>query len=83
MVGLHWLFRSTVRSVFSFIGYTTQEVPIAKQKVLNIRLAQSIESLAEVMVIGYGTQKKAEITSSVVRSRKRPNQVPQRIYAAC
>ncbi len=63
--------------VFSFIGYATQEVPVAEQKVINIRLAQSIESLAEVMVIGYGTQKKAEITSSVVKiTEKDFNKVP-------
>lgn len=51
--------------LFSFIGYTSQEVPIAGQKVLNIRLIQSLEALDEVVVVGYGTQKKVSLTGAV------------------
>src|SRR4051812_30331638 len=42
--------------VFSFIGYTSQEVSVNNQSVINISLAPDILSLAEVVVTGYGTQ---------------------------
>jgi TonB-dependent starch-binding outer membrane protein SusC len=51
--------------VFSFIGYVTQEVPLAGQTVLNIVLANEVSELSEVVVIGYGTAKKATLTGSI------------------
>lgn len=51
--------------VFSFIGFTSQEVVVGNQSVINIELAEDIRSLQEAVVIGYGTQDKKEITSSV------------------
>jgi len=51
--------------VFSFIGMTTQEVPVGAQSMLNVSLASDTEALEEFVVIGYGSQKKREITSSV------------------
>ena len=51
--------------IFSFIGYTPQEMAIGSGNVVNVQLAQSIESLDEVMVIGYGTVKKDDATGSV------------------
>ena len=50
--------------VFSSIGYTTQEVAIAGD-VVNLQLAESSEKLTDVVVVGYGTQKKKEITSAI------------------
>ena len=50
---------------FSFIGYNTQEITYAGQLILNINLAPSLESLDEVVVIGYGTVKKKDLTGSV------------------
>lgn len=51
--------------VFSFIGYTTQEVSVNNQSVLNVVLVESKESLEEIVVIGYGTQKKVDITGAI------------------
>ena len=51
--------------VFSFIGYETQEITVAGQSVINIKMAESIEALEEVVVIGYGTAKRADLTGSV------------------
>jgi len=51
--------------VFSFIGFQTREVEIGNQTQFTIALEESIESLQEAVVIGYGTQDKKEITSSV------------------
>ena len=50
--------------VISYIGYSTQEVEIGNQNNLTISLLQDI--LDEVVVTGYGTQKKEEITSAIV-----------------
>ncbi|WP_461134055.1 SusC/RagA family TonB-linked outer membrane protein [Spirosoma lituiforme] len=52
--------------VFSYIGYTTQEVPIAGKSTINLTLATDTKSLNEVVVVGYGTQRKETITGSVV-----------------
>lgn len=49
----------------SYIGYTTQEIPVAGKTELKITLKEDSEQLEEVVVVGYGTQKKGEITSSV------------------
>jgi len=50
---------------FSFIGYTPQEVVVGTEDVLSVQLAQSIEALGEVVVIGYGQVKKEDATGSV------------------
>jgi TonB-linked SusC/RagA family outer membrane protein len=51
--------------VFSFIGYTTQEVAVNGQTVVNVQMAQDALTLTEVVVVGYGTQKKSDLTGSV------------------
>ncbi len=51
--------------VFSFIGYFPQEVVITNQRVLNISLQQEATNLDEVIVIGYGTQKKSDRTGAI------------------
>ncbi|MDO4179993.1 MAG: TonB-dependent receptor [Bacteroidales bacterium] len=51
--------------VVSYIGYKTQEVVINGQRSLNITLKEDTEVLDEVVVVGYGTQKKATLTGSV------------------
>ena len=51
--------------VFSFVGFSAQEVTIGNQSVFNIQLSEDIRSLQEAVVIGYGTQDKKEITSAV------------------
>ncbi|MBL0743113.1 TonB-dependent receptor [Chryseolinea sp. Jin1] len=49
----------------SFIGYTTQEVTVGNQTTLNVTLATDVETLSEVVVVGYGTQRKIETTGSI------------------
>lgn len=51
---------------FSFIGYKTQAVAVDNQKTLNIVLAEDVAQLDEVVVIGYGSIKKNDMTGSVV-----------------
>ena len=51
--------------IFSFIGYISQEVPINKRTSINVSLNPDILGLEEVVVIGYGTQKKSDLTGAV------------------
>ncbi len=51
--------------VFSFIGYTPQEVPVNSQSTINVTLVPDIQQLTEVVVVGYGTQEKRDVTSSI------------------
>ena len=51
--------------VFSYTGYETQEVNVDGQSEINLQMAPSSTALDEVVVIGYGTQKKANLTGAV------------------
>ena len=51
--------------VFTYIGYSTFEMPVAGRSVLDVVLQSSTELLDEVVVIGYGTQSKSHLTGSV------------------
>ena len=51
--------------VFSFIGMTTQEVPIEGRSSIDITMEETMEALEEVIVVGYGTQKRMNLTGSV------------------
>ena len=57
---------STATLVISSIGYTTTEVEVKGQSTHNISLASNAANLNEVVVIGYGTQRKADVTGSTV-----------------
>lgn len=50
---------------FSFIGYQIQEIAINDKSVINVTLAQSTEQISDVVVIGYGTVRKSDLTGSV------------------
>uniref|UniRef100_UPI004048CAF3 SusC/RagA family TonB-linked outer membrane protein n=1 Tax=Mariniflexile sp. TaxID=1979402 RepID=UPI004048CAF3 len=52
--------------VISYIGYTTQEVSLAGKSNITVVLKPDLEALEEVVVIGYGTAKKSDLTGSVV-----------------
>lgn len=52
--------------VFSFVGYKTQEVTVGSQSSINVSFEPDVTALSEVVVVGYGSQDKKEITSSVV-----------------
>jgi TonB family protein len=45
---------------FSFIGYVSQEVPVANQKDINVKLGLDVSQLSEIVVVGYGSQKNTD-----------------------
>ena len=51
--------------VFSFVGYNTQEVAINNRETVDVKLVESQRSLSEVVVVGYGTSKRVDLTGSV------------------
>ncbi len=51
--------------VFTFIGYVSQEIPVSGKSVIDIALVSEVTSLEEVVVVGYGTQKKVNLTGAV------------------
>lgn len=51
--------------VFSSIGYITKEVPVNGQSTIDVALSEDVEQLQEVVVVGYGTKVKRDITGSV------------------
>lgn len=56
---------ATSTLVFSFVGYTTEEVIVGSQTKININLQPDNNALNEVVVVGYGTQKKKDLTGSI------------------
>jgi TonB-linked SusC/RagA family outer membrane protein len=50
---------------FSYIGYLTKKVPVSGKTVIDVQLSTNIKKIDEMVYIGYGTQKMADITSSV------------------
>lgn len=62
---------------FSFIGFTTQEATVGASGIVNIKLAPDTKSLSEVVVVGYGTTKRKDLTGSVASvSAAQIEQVP-------
>ncbi|WP_224998649.1 TonB-dependent receptor [Cesiribacter sp. SM1] len=51
--------------VYSFVGYVSKEVMVGSQQTINVQLQPDLEQLDEVVVVGYGTQKRSDITGSV------------------
>ena len=51
--------------VFSFIGYKTQKIAINGQTRIDVQMAEDSEMLSEVVVVGYGVQRKSDLTGSV------------------
>src|SRR5690554_2802191 len=51
--------------VFSSIGFVSQEVEVNGRSIINITLEEDVQSLQEVVVVGYGEQKKENLTGSV------------------
>ncbi len=51
--------------VISFIGYTSQEIVVGNQTTINVSLVPDITQLGEVVVVGYGTQKRGSVTGAV------------------
>ena len=51
--------------MISYIGYLSQEIPVGNQSAINVTLKEDTQTLDEVVVVGYGTQQKKDITGSV------------------
>ena len=51
--------------VFSYVGFATQEIAIGGRTSINVSLAEDASQLSEVVVVGYGTQRKADLTGAV------------------
>ena len=51
--------------VFSSVGYTSEEVAIGDQTIINLEMAPDIQSLSEIVVIGYGTTRRKDLTGAV------------------
>lgn len=51
--------------VFTYVGYVTQEIPVSGQETINVVLTPSSQQLDQVVVVGYGTQRKIDVTGAV------------------
>ncbi|MBZ4033724.1 TonB-dependent receptor [Flavobacterium sp. 17A] len=51
--------------VFSYVGFQTKEVPFTGNQKLNVSLAEEVSSLNEVVVVGYGSQKRSDVTGAI------------------
>jgi TonB-linked SusC/RagA family outer membrane protein len=54
-----------VTLVFSFIGYTSQEIALGGRSRVDVSMVEDVVSLGEVVVVGYGSQKKTDLTGAV------------------
>ena len=51
--------------VVSYIGYLSQEIPVGDQSAINVTLKEDTQALDEVVVVGYGTMRKSDVTGSI------------------
>ena len=51
--------------VISYIGYLSQEIPVGNQSAINVTLKEDTQTLDEVVVVGYGTMRKSDVTGSI------------------
>jgi TonB-dependent starch-binding outer membrane protein SusC len=51
--------------VFSYVGFLTEKIPVGSKLVIDIKLVPDVTNLEEVVVIGYGTQKKSDLSGAV------------------
>lgn len=61
--------------VFTFVGFSPQEIPVSNRTTINVRMTEVNSKLNEIVVIGYGTTTRANITTSVAKVD--PQKVPQ------
>ena len=53
--------------IFSFIGYSTQEITVGNQSIIDVSMEEDIAELEEIVVVGYGTQLKKEVTGAITK----------------
>ncbi len=59
--------------VFSFIGYETQEISVGNKTVINVTMKDDTQLLDEVVVVGYGSARKGDVTGALTSLRPDPN----------
>lgn len=66
---------------FSYIGYLTQEIPIRNESSISIKLIEDTQKLEEVVVIGYGTAKRRDLTGAIasIKAAKMETEAPRDI----
>ena len=66
---------------FSYIGYVIQDVAISNQKIVNVKLKEDSQNLDEVVVIGYGTAKKRDLTGAIsnIKTEKLEVEAPRSV----
>ncbi len=57
--------------IFTYIGFKTQEITILNQTNLDVILSEANEELSEVVVVGYGTQKKSRVTTAIASIKEK------------
>lgn len=55
--------------VFSFVGMSTQEIPVSGMSVINVKMLETTVDIEDVVVIGYGTQKKESVVGSITTAK--------------
>jgi len=56
--------------VISYVGYLTQEVSVAGRSIIDVRMQADAQQLQEIIVVGYGTQEKKDVTGAIATLRK-------------
>jgi len=57
---------SDAKLIFNFIGFNTQTIEVNNQNTINVVMADDVQSLDEVVIVGYGQMKRSDVTGSVV-----------------
>lgn len=72
---------SNATLVFSYIGYLSQKIDVSGKQVVNLTMQENTENLEEVVVIGYGTAKKKDLTGAIssVRAEKMEMESPRSV----
>ena len=55
--------------IFSFMGYATQEIEVGDRRLIDLTLVEEVKEIEEVVVVGYGTQKKVTMVGSVAQAK--------------
>lgn len=62
--------------VFSFVGYKTIEVPVGRQSVINVVMEEDTQGLEEVVIVGFGTQKKESVVGAMTSVKPSELKIP-------
>ncbi|MEQ8905672.1 TonB-dependent receptor [Ekhidna sp.] len=63
--------------VYTYVGFETQEITVGERSTIDVTLSENLEELEEVVVVGYGTQKKSHLTGAISKvENKKLDQLP-------